>query len=631
MMKLDIQKFASGVITFTADGYLQGKIEWSSVSNGAVANTSTVTSTLYVRRTSGSTTGKSWKGRIKVGDNTAHDFSGFSSSKTISTSWVKMKSWDDSVEHDPNGSKIVNISGWVKGPTETTLENKKSSGNKDVTLDTILRGSKLTYFESYCDQAQSITLEKYVASFYDVFTFKSNGYVLATWENPVSTVGTHNLGNVLYDKAKILSAINAANNATSLEIECIVKTYTDSTKTTQVGATQTLTNRLNYKTGVQIIKNISYSLSISNNGTATIIPTFTKWHSNVYTVLEVTGNNFSQTFNNVSSDSTYTLNNTDLFNAIGTNTSLDLTCKLKAYAAQNGYNIEIYTSNNQSISLPSYNINASVNSYSDQNNNTQPGSMGNPLSYFKPNAQTMIRYLSSPKITFKVSSSTGYLYGRKINTSGAIIKNNLLHNDTVDVTPGTNPSSSYSLTATDGRKTGSTSRSLTIVPYIIPTVTCDIIRPLPTSTKANVTIVAKYYNDSGSLLTNKKQINNTNGSLVLKYKEDGGSEITKTYNNFSISTSTSGSVTTLTATIELTGLNPKKSMTYNVVFKDLISYQAKDGGTLPNGQPVMSAYRKNGDNYAKVNGSLIVTDKLYLYDSTNNQYIPIEVEVVDTW
>ena len=631
MMKLDIQKFASGTIEFAADGALKGKIEWSSVSNGAVTNNSTVTTKLYAKRTSGSTTGKSWTGKVKVGDNAAHNFSGFSSSKTISTSWVKFAEYTDTINHEQDGSKIVNIAGWVKGPSDTTLENKKSSGNKDVTLDTILRASELKYFETNCGDVQTIEIKKYVASFYDVITIKSNGYTLATWDPCPTSVGTTLLGGLAYDKSKILNAINAAQNLTSLEIECILKTYTDSSKTVQVGTTQSLTNRINYRSQIQFLNSISYALSIGNNGTATITPSFSKWHSNIYTVLEVTGSNFSQTFNGVSSDTSYTLNNTNLFNAMGTATSLSLTCKLKGYTNQNGYNLETKTNNNQTISLPSYNINATVNSYSDQNNSAQPGSMANPLSYFKPNAQTMLRYLSNPKITFKVASSTGYLYGRTINTSGAKEVNNLSHNATIDLTPGTNPASSYTLTATDGRKSGSATRNLTVVPYIIPTVTCNIIRPLPTSTKANVTIVAKYYNDSGSLLTNKKTISNANGSLVFKYKEDGGSEITKTYDNFTKSTSISGSVTTITATLELTGLNPKKAMTYNVVFKDLITYQAKDNGTLPNGQPVISAYRKNGDNFAKVNGSMIIEDKLYLYDSTNLQYVPIEIEVVDTW
>lgn len=146
-MKLDIQLFASETIktiTFAADGYLQGKIEWSSVSNGSVANTSTVTTTLYARRTNSYTTsGKQWKGNVKVGSNAAHSFGGFSSDTAISNSWKKFATYTDVVAHDNDGTKIVNISGWVNGPSGTSLADKRSSGNQDVTLDPIPRASDI--------------------------------------------------------------------------------------------------------------------------------------------------------------------------------------------------------------------------------------------------------------------------------------------------------------------------------------------------------------------------------------------------------------------------------------------------------------------------------------------------------
>lgn len=148
-MKLNIQLFASGTITFAADGYLQGKIEWSSVSNGSVANTSTVTTTLYARRTNSYTTsGKQWKGNVKVGSNAAHSFGGFSSDTAISNSWKKFATYTDVVAHNNDGTKVVNISGWVNGPSGTSLADKRSSGNQNVTLDTIPRASEIDSINS---------------------------------------------------------------------------------------------------------------------------------------------------------------------------------------------------------------------------------------------------------------------------------------------------------------------------------------------------------------------------------------------------------------------------------------------------------------------------------------------------
>lgn len=142
-MKLNIQLFASGTITFTADGHLQGKIEWSSTSNGSALNSSNVTATLYARVTSGTTTGKSWTGYVKIGDASGHNFNGFSSSKSISSSWVKIAEYTDTISHNNDGTKTITISGWVKGPSGTTLENKKSSGSSSVTLDTIPRATSI--------------------------------------------------------------------------------------------------------------------------------------------------------------------------------------------------------------------------------------------------------------------------------------------------------------------------------------------------------------------------------------------------------------------------------------------------------------------------------------------------------
>lgn len=147
---------ASGTITFTANGKLQAKIDWSSVSNGTTANTSTVTTKLYGRRTdSYATSGSSWSGKVKVGSNTQHTFSGMGSSwanKDVSSSWVLFKTYTDTVKHNDDGSCSVNISGSLTGPNETSLEGITSSGNKTVTLDKIPRLATVTGAPNFNDE-----------------------------------------------------------------------------------------------------------------------------------------------------------------------------------------------------------------------------------------------------------------------------------------------------------------------------------------------------------------------------------------------------------------------------------------------------------------------------------------------
>ena len=142
---------ASGTITFGANNYLQGKIEWSSSSNGSSANTSTVTTTLYARRTNSYTTkGKSWTGNVTV-NGVSHSFGGFSSSVSITNSWVRFSSYSDVVAHNSDGTKSITISGWVKGPSGTALANTTSSGSQTVTLDTIPRYATITSATNFTD------------------------------------------------------------------------------------------------------------------------------------------------------------------------------------------------------------------------------------------------------------------------------------------------------------------------------------------------------------------------------------------------------------------------------------------------------------------------------------------------
>lgn len=143
-MKLNIQLFASGTVDNfqpvkgTSSATLQGKIDWSSV--GDVANNqSTVTTVLWVRRTdnytSSPTSGKSWKGTVKVGSNTEHKFTGFSSSVSVGSSWVKLATYTDVVKHNTDGTCTITISGSVTGPSGTSLASATSRGSKTVELD----------------------------------------------------------------------------------------------------------------------------------------------------------------------------------------------------------------------------------------------------------------------------------------------------------------------------------------------------------------------------------------------------------------------------------------------------------------------------------------------------------------
>lgn len=149
---INIQRFAVGTIPFSiyTGSYnvtFQGKIEWSSVSNGPVANTSTVYCTLYARKqnSSSATTGKGWSGNITI-DGTPSAFSSLSSSLSIGNDWVAVWSYSKVVSHASDGKKSITISGAIKGPSGTSLSSAYSSGSQYVALDNIPRYANITSF-----------------------------------------------------------------------------------------------------------------------------------------------------------------------------------------------------------------------------------------------------------------------------------------------------------------------------------------------------------------------------------------------------------------------------------------------------------------------------------------------------
>ena len=145
-IKLNIQMFARGTIEFDDwDGSIRGKIEWWSEPISG-QNKSNVTAQIYVRRPSGSTTGRQWNGYLNIGEN-HHTFNEIYTSKstTVGTSWVLVEYWTDTITHDSNGSKTLRIEGNVTGPGGTSLAGKSSWGGAYVELDRLHTAPVLNY------------------------------------------------------------------------------------------------------------------------------------------------------------------------------------------------------------------------------------------------------------------------------------------------------------------------------------------------------------------------------------------------------------------------------------------------------------------------------------------------------
>ena len=148
MIKLNIQKFAGSTFDFGASGYLQGRIVWSSSSNGSVANSSNVSATLQVHRTNSATTTGTWTGALNING----DERGWSWYGSISNGWVSVYSFTTTVGHNNDGTKVCYIGGSVRGPAGTSLSGNVSSGGANVGLDTIPRYATMTSASNFTDE-----------------------------------------------------------------------------------------------------------------------------------------------------------------------------------------------------------------------------------------------------------------------------------------------------------------------------------------------------------------------------------------------------------------------------------------------------------------------------------------------
>lgn len=158
----------------------QGKLEWTSTSNGATANTSLVEVKLYARKQGSSTaTSGAFKGYITI-DGTKTTFS---QNKSVSNSWVLISTSSKTVSHNPNGTKSITIAGAVGKVSGTTLANIESNGSTSITLDTISRYATLNPITQLTDLNPTISIS---APAYTQFT--SNQICVSTdGTNPIDS------------------------------------------------------------------------------------------------------------------------------------------------------------------------------------------------------------------------------------------------------------------------------------------------------------------------------------------------------------------------------------------------------------------------------------------------------------
>ena len=174
-MKLNIQLFASGTIEFPQAGSswrtIQGKIEYYESNSSIENNTSNVNTKLYVKVGTGGTSGRGWAGNVTVNGN-EHSWTRLDSELTVKGSYVLVKEFNDTIQHNADGSKSIAISGSISGPSGTSISGVTSSGSRNVALSTIPRASEITATNADIGSSSIIVINKKNDSFTTTLKYK---------------------------------------------------------------------------------------------------------------------------------------------------------------------------------------------------------------------------------------------------------------------------------------------------------------------------------------------------------------------------------------------------------------------------------------------------------------------------
>lgn len=163
---------ASGYINLeSTHSKLEGRIFWSSTSNGSIANTSNVYAEIQVRRNDGYSTRGTWN----VGLTNAGTYNEDSIHTSVND-WTTIFGFTvNNVAHNDNGTGTCSISGWCYAPDGTSLSGQKVEGGATVTLDTIARKSNVTCADGNIGSATTININRQANSFKHTIKYDFSG------------------------------------------------------------------------------------------------------------------------------------------------------------------------------------------------------------------------------------------------------------------------------------------------------------------------------------------------------------------------------------------------------------------------------------------------------------------------
>lgn len=264
-LKLNIQKFAGGEFSLGQNGALQGRIVWSSTSNGAINNNSTVVANLQARRTSYTTYG-TWRYALNL-DGTYQEQSWFG---TVGTDWITIATLTKTKPHNADGSGSCYISAWITGPSGTTLSGVTVSGESTVNLDKIDRFATISASYDFTDEENPTIYFNNPSKVYNLRAKLEAGgnYKLIYRDLPKdATSCTFNLTSEERDKLRALTP-----NSNTLTVRTTITSMNGETElySSYVDKTMTIVNANPTFTNFNVVDVNPTTLNLTGNGTVNV-------------------------------------------------------------------------------------------------------------------------------------------------------------------------------------------------------------------------------------------------------------------------------------------------------------------------------------------------------------------------
>lgn len=388
---------------------LRGKIVWSSQSNGAVANSSKVTATVYISRTDSYTTTGTWSYGFRVGSDVVfEEYYG-----SVSEDWVAIRTLtNDSVPHNDDGTGQCYIEAYVNGPSGTSMEDEGVSGLSRVTLDTIPRYTTINSFTVSKRNETSVTYSFTTADVCDYAYYSTDDG--ANWAGVDITDGKS--ASFVVDKLSSNTSVSLSPN-TTYNFKVKVRRKDSGMETTSSRVQQTT-----YKVPSQSFSSkteTSITMSWSVDSTADYI-----WYS------KDNGSNWTAVGSVNATSGSYTISN------LTANTSYNIKTRVRRKAPQTTYDTSASTQttfnypyvsgvgsnpltigNSQTLTLYNpLNRSVTVRMYQNNTSGTQlySGTTNTTSITFTPNASTLYASIPNSQDAFCVYS---VIYGSSTKTT----------------------------------------------------------------------------------------------------------------------------------------------------------------------------------------------------------------------